>query len=225
MRARAARALRFGCSGDSERGVQRFPVEAPFQHLIDTRDLPIAVQAQVSVQAFAQFGGGTRILGDQNDRTAQFFGLRQDALIRMQPPGQYHAARRSLQRGELDVRPVSAGDDGLVRHALEDAQGRIGLHGADAELYATDAARKRDNLDWDTWAGRFNEYLLRIEELIWPDKIIIGGGASKKGDKFFHHLTTKAKVVPAQLMNEAGIVGAAMVSKYYNQLEKENRKS
>ena len=103
--------------------------------------------------------------------------------------------------------------------------GHILLHGADAELYATDAARKRDELDWDTWAGRFNEYLLRIEELIWPDKIIIGGGASKKGDKFFHHLTTKAKVVPAQLMNEAGIVGAAMVSKYYNQLEKENRKS
>ena len=103
--------------------------------------------------------------------------------------------------------------------------GHILLHGADAELYATDAARKRDELDWENWAGRFNEYLLRIEELIWPDKIIIGGGASKKGEKFFPLLTTKAKVVPAKLMNEAGIVGAAMVSKYYNQLEKENRNS
>ncbi len=99
--------------------------------------------------------------------------------------------------------------------------GHILLHGADAELYATDAARKKNNLDWDTWAKRFNEYLLRIEELVWPDMIIIGGGASKKGDKFFHHLTTKAKVVPAKLMNEAGIVGAAMVSKYYNKMEKE----
>jgi polyphosphate glucokinase len=59
-----------------------------------------------------------------------------------------------------------------------------------------------------------------MEELTWPDFIIIGGGASKKGDRFFHHLTTKAKVVPAKLMNEAGIVGAAMVSKYYNKLEK-----
>ncbi len=98
--------------------------------------------------------------------------------------------------------------------------GHILLHGADAELYATDAARKKDKLDWDTWAKRFNEYLLRMEELVWPDRIIIGGGASKKGDKFFHHLTTKAKVVPAKLMNEAGIVGAAMVSKYYNKLEK-----
>jgi len=97
--------------------------------------------------------------------------------------------------------------------------GHILLHGADAELYATDAARKINELDWDTWAGRFNEYLLRIEELVWPDLIIIGGGASKKGDKFFHRLTTKAKVVPATLKNEAGIVGAAMVSKFYNKLE------
>jgi polyphosphate glucokinase len=99
--------------------------------------------------------------------------------------------------------------------------GHLMLHGADAELYASDAARKAKQLDWDKWAGRFNEYLLRIEELVWPDKIIIGGGASKKGDRFFPHLTTKAPVVPATLMNEAGIVGAALVSKYYNKLEKE----
>ena len=46
--------------------------------------------------------------------------------------------------------------------------GHIMLHGADAELYASDAARRRNNLDWDTWAGRFNEYLLRIEELSGP---------------------------------------------------------
>ena len=103
--------------------------------------------------------------------------------------------------------------------------GHLMLHGADAELYASDAARSKNNLDWDTWADQFNEYLLRVEELIWPDRIIIGGGASKKGDKFFPHLTTKAPVVPATLKNEAGIVGAAMVSKYYNKLEKQNGKS
>ncbi|PID92344.1 MAG: polyphosphate glucokinase [Bacteroidetes bacterium] len=107
--------------------------------------------------------------------------------------------------------------DGKLVPNLE--MGHIILHGDDAELYATDAARKREKLDWDTWAKRFNEYLLRMEALVWPDKIIIGGGASKKGGKFFHHLTTKAKVVPATLLNEAGIIGAAMVSKYYNKLE------
>ncbi len=98
--------------------------------------------------------------------------------------------------------------------------GHIILHGADAELYATDAVRKKDELDWDTWGSRFNEYLLRIEELVWPDKIIIGGGVSKKGEKFFPQLTTKASVVPAKLMNEAGIVGAALASRYYSKLEK-----
>jgi len=96
--------------------------------------------------------------------------------------------------------------------------GHLILHGADAELYASDAARSKNKLAWDTWAGRFNEYLLRIEELVWPDRIIIGGGASKKGEKFFPYLTTRAPVVPAKLMNEAGIIGASMVSKYYNKL-------
>lgn len=100
--------------------------------------------------------------------------------------------------------------------------GHIILNGGDAELYASDAARSRLNMDWDTWAGRFNEYLLRIEELVWPDKIIIGGGASKKGEKFFPHLTTKAPVVPAKLKNEAGIVGAALASKYYHKIAREN---
>ena len=97
--------------------------------------------------------------------------------------------------------------------------GHIILHGKDAELYASDAARERDNLEWSEWAGKFDEYLKRMEELLWPDKIIIGGGVSKKEKKFLSHLNTKAKVVTAKLMNEAGIIGAAMASKYYNKLE------
>ena len=101
--------------------------------------------------------------------------------------------------------------------------GHVILHGADAELYASDAARSNNQLDWDTWAGRFDEYLHRIEDLVWPDKIIIGGGASKKGEKFFPHLNTIAPVVPAKLMNEAGIVGAAPVSKFYNKLEEKSK--
>lgn len=111
--------------------------------------------------------------------------------------------------------------NGMLVPNLE--MGHIILHGDDAELYATDAARKRLSLDWDTWADRFDEYLNRMEELVWPDLIIIGGGVSKKEERFASHLTTRAKVVTAKLMNEAGIVGAAMVSKYYNKLEKEKK--
>jgi len=91
----------------------------------------------------------------------------------------------------------------------------------DAEKYASDAARKNDNLSWEIWAGRFNEYLNRMEELLWPDLIIIGGGASKKDDLFMKQLKTNAKVVPARLLNNAGIVGAALASKFYNKLEEE----
>jgi len=98
--------------------------------------------------------------------------------------------------------------------------GHIILKGDDAELYASDAARKEQELEWTEWAGRFNEYLKRLEALVWPDKIIIGGGISKKEDKFLPYLTTKAPVVPAKLLNEAGIIGAALVSRYYNKMEK-----
>jgi polyphosphate glucokinase len=97
--------------------------------------------------------------------------------------------------------------------------GHIMLHGNDAEKYASDAARKADNISWEKWAKRFNEYLNRMEDLLWPDLIIIGGGASKKDDKFISLLNTRAKVVPATLLNEAGIIGAALTSKYYNKLE------
>jgi len=100
--------------------------------------------------------------------------------------------------------------------------GHIILNGDDAELYASDAARKDNELDWESWAKRFDEYLKRLESLVWPDKIIIGGGVSKKMDRINDHLTTRAEVVPAKLLNEAGIIGAALVSKYYNKLEQKS---
>lgn len=91
--------------------------------------------------------------------------------------------------------------------------GHIMLHCEDAEKYASDAAREREGLDWEVWAGRFNEYLDRIEALTWPDLIIIGGGVSKKEDKFISHIKTRAKIIPAKLLNEAGIIGAAVAAK------------
>ncbi len=94
-------------------------------------------------------------------------------------------------------------------------------NGNEAEIYASDATRKREELSWDDWAKRFDEYLNYIESLFWPDLFIIGGGVSKKQEKFFEHLTVKAKVVPAQLLNNAGIVGAAMAAKLMAKAEEE----
>ncbi len=88
--------------------------------------------------------------------------------------------------------------------------GHIELRGEDAEIWASDAARQRKELSWETWAPYFNEYLMMLERLIWPELIILGGGASKKFPLFSSMLTVKAEVVPAQMRNEAGIVGAAL---------------
>lgn len=88
--------------------------------------------------------------------------------------------------------------------------GHIELNGEDAELRATDAARRRDRLSWKKWGKRFNVYLTALEKLLWPDLIILGGGVIKKYEAFAPYLTVKAKVVPAQFLNDAGIVGAAL---------------
>ncbi len=82
----------------------------------------------------------------------------------------------------------------------------------DAEHYASDRARKRDDLSWKAWAARLNAYLQYIEGLFSPNLIILGGGVSKKAEKFLPYLNTRARVVPAKLRNEAGIVGAAVAA-------------
>jgi polyphosphate glucokinase len=88
--------------------------------------------------------------------------------------------------------------------------GHIEIRGKDAEHRASDGARKRDDLSWREYAKRLDEYLHRIEDLLWPDLIVIGGGISKKSEKFLPHVTARTRVVPAQMLNEAGIAGAAL---------------
>jgi polyphosphate glucokinase len=88
--------------------------------------------------------------------------------------------------------------------------GHIEIRGKDAEHRAADSARKRDDLSWREYAKRLDEYLHRIEDLLWPDLIVIGGGISKKSEKFLPHVTARTRVVPAQMLNEAGIAGAAL---------------
>jgi polyphosphate glucokinase len=83
----------------------------------------------------------------------------------------------------------------------------------EAELYASDNTRQRLDLSWKDWALRFNEYLHYMEKLFWPDLFIIGGGVSKNENKFLQYLDVKAKVVPAQLKNNAGIIGAAVAAR------------
>lgn len=88
--------------------------------------------------------------------------------------------------------------------------GHIEIRGKDAEKRASDAARQKKDMSWEEWGGKFNEYLLNMERLFWPDLFILGGGSSKMSEKFMPYLTVRSKVVIARLLNQAGIVGAAL---------------
>jgi polyphosphate glucokinase len=89
--------------------------------------------------------------------------------------------------------------------------GHVEIHGQEAEKRASELARAEHDLSWGKWAGRVGEYLRHMEMLLSPGLIIIGGGVSRKSDKFLPLLTgLRARVVPAALHNDAGIVGAAM---------------
>jgi len=87
--------------------------------------------------------------------------------------------------------------------------GHLEFHGKDAELRVSGAARSRRGLGWKRWAREFDEYLDRLELYFWPDLIILGGGVSKDMARYEHLLTTRAPVKAAELLNVAGIVGAA----------------
>ncbi len=86
------------------------------------------------------------------------------------------------------------------------------MKGIIAEHYCSDRIRKQEDLSWQEWAKRASNYLEVLELLLSPDLFIIGGGISKKADKYLANLKIHTKIVPAELLNEAGIVGAAMAA-------------
>ena len=90
--------------------------------------------------------------------------------------------------------------------------GHLELKGHDAELHASDRAREQEDLSWEKWAGRVQDYLRHVEMLLSPRLFIIGGGVSKKADKFLPLISLRTPVVPAALLNNAGIIGAAVTA-------------
>jgi len=86
-------------------------------------------------------------------------------------------------------------------------------NGIKGEEYAADRIRKELSLSWEEWGSRFNEYLSYMEQLLYPDLYIIGGGVSKKMEKFMDQIQCQTPVVPANLLNEAGLIGAAYAAR------------
>ncbi|MFD2792344.1 polyphosphate--glucose phosphotransferase [Promicromonospora vindobonensis] len=90
--------------------------------------------------------------------------------------------------------------------------GHLEIDGHDAESRAADSAREREDLSWDEWAERLQRYFGVVEDLLSPDLIVVGGGVSKHHEKYLPHLHLRAPIIPAQLRNAAGIVGAAALA-------------
>lgn len=90
--------------------------------------------------------------------------------------------------------------------------GHLEIRGKDAEKRAAARIRTEKKLTWEQWAERINEYLEKLDRLFSPDLLIIGGGISRRYEKYLPLLKSNAKIVPAKLFNDAGIVGAALAA-------------
>ena len=90
--------------------------------------------------------------------------------------------------------------------------GHLEIDGLDAESQASSLARESEKLSWEEWAARLQRYFAHVEDLLWPDLIVVGGGVSKHAQHYLPLLHLRAPIVPAQLGNAAGIVGAAWLA-------------
>ena len=90
--------------------------------------------------------------------------------------------------------------------------GHLEIDGHDAESRAAASVKDDKDLSWQEWADRLQRYYSHIEDLLWPDLIVVGGGVSRKADKFLPLLHLRAPIVAAQLANSAGIIGAAWLA-------------
>jgi polyphosphate glucokinase len=96
-------------------------------------------------------------------------------------------------------------------HLLPNSElGHLIMYGRSAEKYAAASVREKKKLPWDVWAARLQEYYSHLEFLFSPDLFVVGGGVSRKSEKFLPLLDLEAEIIPAQLQNQAGIVGAAV---------------
>lgn len=92
--------------------------------------------------------------------------------------------------------------------------GQLEWKGKPAEKRASARTRKEKGLSWETWGRRVDAYIRLVEQYTWPDLFIVGGGVSRRADRFLHHVQPlTARVVPAAFRNDAGIVGAALYAR------------
>ena len=124
----------------------------------------------------------------------------------------YGAARG--RRGLVIVTTLGTGIGSALVHdgvlVPNSELGHLEVEGHNAESRAANSAREREDLSMEEWAGRLRTYYRTVEMLFSPDLFVVGGGISKQADEFLPLLGLDTEIVPAQLLNKAGIVGAAL---------------
>ena len=90
--------------------------------------------------------------------------------------------------------------------------GHLEIDGQDAETRAAQSVMEREDLSYEEWAKRLQRFYRHVEDLLWPELFVVGGGVSKKADQFLPYLDLRTPIVPARLRNSAGIVGAACLA-------------
>lgn len=128
-------------------------------------------------------------------------------------------ARFGAARGVPGVVLMATLGTGIGTALLQDGKlvpntelGHLEVGGHEAEKRASDAARERHELSWKHWASRLTDYFAALEALLWPDLFVVGGGVSRKHEKWLDLVEVRTPIVPAQLLNQAGIVGAAVLA-------------
>ena len=91
--------------------------------------------------------------------------------------------------------------------------GHLEIDGVDYETMAAYSAVERESLSFEDWAKRLTKYFNQVDRLFSPDLVIVGGGISKQHEEFLPLIETKLKLVPAESKNNAGIIGAAFISR------------
>ncbi|CCH76072.1 Polyphosphate glucokinase [Nostocoides japonicum T1-X7] len=130
--------------------------------------------------------------------------------------GELHYGAAKGQRGLVIVTTLGTGIGTALINEGElvpnSELGHLELDGLDAESVAASSAKEREGISYAEWAKRLQRYYSHLENLLWPDLFVVGGGVSKDSEEFLPLLSLRTPIVPAKLRNKAGIIGAAYLA-------------
>ena len=199
-------------------------VAAVLTELVDHFDVPDTTEIGITIPGVVRRG----VVESAANIDPAWVGTDADALFTETLSREVHVVNDADAAGLAEARFGAAkGVDGVVivttlgtgigsallvdgRLVPNTELGHLEVEGHDAESRAANSARERENLSWEAWAARLTTYYRAVEKLFSPDMFVVGGGVSKHADEFLPQLQIDTKIVPAELRNKAGIVGAAL---------------